>query len=83
MQVRKDARYHVALFTIILTRCYGELGPQSLVVSYSPADHLSKGLITGRTTAYLIDEEKSDIAAKKRVAEVASHEVAHQWYVNL
>jgi aminopeptidase 2 len=37
------------------------------------------GLITGRTTAYLIDEERSDIAAKKRVAEVASHEVAHQW----
>jgi hypothetical protein len=39
-----------------------------------------QGLITGRTTAYLIDDEKSDIAAKKRVAEVASHEVAHQWY---
>jgi len=37
------------------------------------------GLITGRTTAYLIDEERSDVAAKKRVAEVASHEVAHQW----
>lgn len=41
------------------------------------------GLITGRTTAYLIDEERSDIAAKKRVAEVASHEVAHQWFGNI
>ncbi|CAG7846066.1 Aminopeptidase 2; Flags: Precursor [Serendipita indica DSM 11827] len=41
------------------------------------------GLITGRTTAYLIDEEKSDIAAKKRVADVASHEVAHQWFGNI
>ncbi|PVG02822.1 putative AAP1-alanine/arginine aminopeptidase [Serendipita vermifera] len=41
------------------------------------------GLITGRTTAYLIDDEKSDIAAKKRVAEVASHEVAHQWFGNI
>jgi aminopeptidase 2 len=38
------------------------------------------GLITGRTTAYLIDEERSDIAAKTRVAKTASHEVAHQWY---
>jgi hypothetical protein len=33
--------------------------------------------------AYLVDDEKSDIAAKKRVAEVASHEVSHQWYVIL
>ncbi|KAG8840288.1 Aminopeptidase 2 mitochondrial [Serendipita sp. 405] len=41
------------------------------------------GLITGRTTAYLIDEVKSDIAAKKRVADVASHEVAHQWFGNI
>ncbi|KIM28783.1 hypothetical protein M408DRAFT_8575 [Serendipita vermifera MAFF 305830] len=41
------------------------------------------GLITGRTTAYLIDEEKSDIAAKKGVAETASHEVAHQWFGNI
>lgn len=33
------------------------------------------GLITGRTSAFLFDAEKSDLAAKKRVAVVQSHEV--------
>jgi aminopeptidase 2 len=39
------------------------------------------GLITGRTSALLLDPKKGDIAAKKRVVVVQSHEVAHMWYV--
>ncbi len=38
------------------------------------------GLITGRTTAYLYDPEKSSLAAKKRVADVQCHELAHMWF---
>lgn len=38
------------------------------------------GLITGRTTAYLYDPEKSSLAAKKRVATVQCHELAHMWF---
>lgn len=37
------------------------------------------GLITGRTSALLLDPKKADIAAKKRVVVVQSHEVAHMW----
>lgn len=40
-----------------------------------------QGLITGRTTAYLVDPENADIAAKKRIAGTQSHEVAHMWCV--
>lgn len=38
------------------------------------------GLITGRTTAYLFDPEKSSLTAKKRVATVQCHELAHMWF---
>ncbi|KAF9504838.1 hypothetical protein BS47DRAFT_1438322 [Hydnum rufescens UP504] len=38
------------------------------------------GLITGRTTAFLFDPKKSSLAAKKRVAVVQAHEVAHMWF---
>ncbi|CAO1624129.1 unnamed protein product [Sympodiomycopsis kandeliae] len=41
------------------------------------------GLITGRTSVYLYDPEKSGIAGQKRTASVQSHEVAHQWFGNL
>ncbi|KAE9406413.1 hypothetical protein BT96DRAFT_963515 [Gymnopus androsaceus JB14] len=41
------------------------------------------GLITGRTSALLLDPKKADIAAKKRVAVVQSHEVAHMWFGNI
>lgn len=40
-----------------------------------------QGLIIGRTTAYLVDPENADIAAKKRIAGTQSHEVAHMWCV--
>ena len=38
------------------------------------------GLITGRTTAYLIDPEKSSLMAKKIVADTQCHELAHMWF---
>jgi len=41
------------------------------------------GLITGRTSAFLLDPAKADIAATKRVATVTSHEVAHMWFGNI
>ncbi|KAL7413267.1 putative AAP1-alanine/arginine aminopeptidase [Mrakia frigida] len=40
------------------------------------------GLITGRTSVLLFDE-KAGLAAKKRVATVQSHEIAHQWFGDL
>jgi aminopeptidase 2 len=41
------------------------------------------GLITGRTSAFLLDPDRADQQAKKYVASVQSHEVAHMWYVVL
>jgi aminopeptidase 2 len=41
------------------------------------------GLITGRTSVYCLDPKRPAIAAKKRVATVQSHEVAHQWFGNI
>ncbi|KAJ4001405.1 leucyl aminopeptidase [Lentinula boryana] len=41
------------------------------------------GLITGRTSALLLDPRKADLAAKKRVVVVQSHEVAHMWFGNI
>ncbi|KAF5367551.1 hypothetical protein D9758_003664 [Tetrapyrgos nigripes] len=41
------------------------------------------GLITGRTNSFLLDPKKADIAGKKRVITVQSHEVAHMWFGNI
>ncbi|KAF9533368.1 leucyl aminopeptidase [Crepidotus variabilis] len=41
------------------------------------------GLITGRTSVFLLDPERGDLKAKKRVATVQSHEVAHMWFGNI
>ncbi|KAI9431113.1 hypothetical protein H4582DRAFT_2085539 [Lactarius indigo] len=41
------------------------------------------GLIIGTSTAYLVDPENADIAAKKRIAETQSHEIAHMWFGNI
>lgn len=38
------------------------------------------GLITGRTGVYLLDPNNPDLQAKKTIAAVQSHEVAHMWY---
>lgn len=41
------------------------------------------GLITGRTIVYLFDDKNGSVDAKKLVATVQSHEVAHQWFGNI
>jgi len=41
------------------------------------------GLIVGRTSVLLLDPEKADLAGKKRVLTVQSHEVAHMWFGNV
>jgi len=41
------------------------------------------GLITGRTGVYLLDPNNPDLQAKKTVAAVQSHEVAHMWFGNI
>ncbi len=38
------------------------------------------GAITYRETDFLIDEKTAPLAAKKRVAVVVAHEMAHQWF---
>jgi puromycin-sensitive aminopeptidase len=40
------------------------------------------GLITFRETALLLDPATAPLAVKKRVAEVVTHELAHQWFGN-
>lgn len=41
------------------------------------------GLITGRTSAFLLDPAKADLQAKKNIAGTQSHEVAHMWFGNI
>ena len=41
------------------------------------------GLITGRTSAFLLDPTKADLNGKKNVAATQSHEVAHMWFGNI
>jgi aminopeptidase N/puromycin-sensitive aminopeptidase len=41
------------------------------------------GAITYRETDLLIDERTASLAAKKRVASVVAHEMAHQWFGDL
>ena len=38
------------------------------------------GAITYRETDFLVDEKTSSVDAKKRVASVVAHEMAHQWF---
>jgi puromycin-sensitive aminopeptidase len=41
------------------------------------------GCITYREIALLVDEAKAPLGVRKRVAEVITHELAHQWFGNL
>jgi len=40
------------------------------------------GLITYREAALLLDPAKASLGVKKRIAEVVTHELAHQWFGN-
>jgi puromycin-sensitive aminopeptidase len=40
------------------------------------------GLVTYRETALLLDPESASLPVKKRIAEVVTHELAHQWFGN-
>ncbi|TRM61760.1 peptidase family M1-domain-containing protein [Schizophyllum amplum] len=41
------------------------------------------GLITGRTSVFLLDPKRADVQSKAWVATVQSHEVAHMWFGNI
>lgn len=43
----------------------------------------NSGLVTYREVALLLDDAKAPLAVRKRVAEVITHELAHQWFGNL
>ncbi|TCD67017.1 Aminopeptidase 2 mitochondrial [Steccherinum ochraceum] len=56
----------------------------TLVVTDSDVSAMENwGLITGRTSAFLLDPKKADLSARKHVAAVQSHEVAHMWFGNI
>ncbi|KIL68636.1 hypothetical protein M378DRAFT_71638 [Amanita muscaria Koide BX008] len=56
----------------------------TLVVSDFDAGAMENwGLITGRTSAFLLDPQKADLQAKKNVMQIQSHEVAHMWFGNI
>ncbi|GJJ09825.1 hypothetical protein Clacol_004049 [Clathrus columnatus] len=41
------------------------------------------GLITGRTTAFLVDPDRANVETKQIIAVTQSHEVAHMWFGNI
>ena len=41
------------------------------------------GLITGRTSGFLLDSKKADLNGKQGVAGMQSHEIAHMWFGNI
>ncbi|KAJ7472122.1 leucyl aminopeptidase [Mycena latifolia] len=47
---------------------------------YSERRHQNWGLIAGQPEAFLVDPEKADISARKQVARVQCHEIAHMWF---
>ena len=42
----------------------------------------SQGLITGRTTAFLLDPKRADMRAMKQIVATQSHEVAHMYLLH-
>lgn len=43
----------------------------------------NSGLVTYREVVLLLDQERAPLSVRKRVAEVITHELAHQWFGNL
>ncbi|ORZ32978.1 aminopeptidase 2 [Catenaria anguillulae PL171] len=61
-----------------LTKC-----DQIAVPDFAAGAMENWGLITYRTVALLVDDEKGSIQAKTQVATTVTHELAHQWFGNL
>ncbi|KAF9533367.1 hypothetical protein CPB83DRAFT_845145 [Crepidotus variabilis] len=56
----------------------------TLVVSDFDAGAMENwGLITGRTSILLLDPTRGDLTARKRIASIQRHEVAHMWFGNI
>ena len=75
------------LDTLVVRRSFMTIG-YSMLIYFKASDFDAGamenwGLITGRTSAYLIDPKKGDLQAKKRIAGTQSHEVAHMWFGNI
>ncbi len=61
---------------------FGKLD-QIAVPNFEAGAMENAGAITFREVVLLVDEKTASLAQKKRVAEVITHEAAHQWFGNL
>jgi puromycin-sensitive aminopeptidase len=64
-----------------LPYAFGKLD-QVAVPDFEAGAMENAGLITYRETALLCDPQSASIAQRKRIAEVVTHEIAHQWFGN-
>jgi puromycin-sensitive aminopeptidase len=64
-----------------LPYAFGKLDQVGLV-DFEGGAMENAGLITYREAALLVDAETGALANKKRIAEVITHELAHQWFGN-
>ncbi|KAJ7328853.1 hypothetical protein DFH08DRAFT_709515 [Mycena albidolilacea] len=82
----KSLNLSLTLLNLITAKCYGGcsilLNP--LLVCLLINDGIRIGcLITRRTTVFLVDPQKADIASRKAIAGTQSHEVVHMWFGNI
>ena len=64
-----------------LPYAFGKLD-QVAVPEFEAGAMENAGLVTFREAALLLDPATASVAVKKRVAEVVTHELAHQWFGN-
>ena len=64
-----------------LSYAFGKLD-QVAVPDFEAGAMENAGLVTYREVALLLDPATASLAQKKRVAEVVTHELAHQWFGN-
>jgi puromycin-sensitive aminopeptidase len=65
-----------------LPYAFGKLD-QVAVPDFEAGAMENAGLVTFRESALLLDEATASLPTQKRVAEVITHELAHQWFGNL
>jgi len=65
-----------------LPYAFGKLD-QVAVPDFEAGAMENAGLVTYRESALLLDEATASLPIQKRVAEVITHELAHQWFGNL